>query len=304
MQEATGESFIWGDLYIQLVDDDEKWLIKPILPPSGLVNMYGKPKSGKSMAAIGMAIAISSGAPEWNGFEIHTHGPVAYLQIDTPRFEWKTRFRNLYDHGYDISKIAMLDLNTAPYPFNILLPQHQTWLRQQLEVIKPVFIVIDTLREAHEGDENDSTDMKKVVNALVKVCRPAAVAFISHSRKDSAMNQMGADSDLMDEGRGSSYMSGRMDTVMKFTDKTMTIKGRSVPLTKIPIVMNSATYLVELKDSEAKLEMAILKTLRDHPDWSKNKLAQEVETMTGVSYKTVGRRIDKMRAGRVSQSEE
>jgi RecA-family ATPase len=250
------------------------------------------------MAAIGMAIAISSGGSNWNGFAIHKHGPVAYLQIDTPRFEMKTRFRNLIDHGYDMTKIAVMDLNVAPYPFNILMPQHQTWLRQQLDVIKPVFVVIDTLREAHEGNENDSTDMKKVVNALVKVCRPAAIAFISHSRKDSAMNQMGADSDLMDEGRGSSYMSGRMDTVMKFTDKTLTMKGRSMPLTKIPIVMNPTSFLVELKDSESKLELAILRVLREHPDWTKHKQSTEVEALTGVSYKTVGRRIEKMRAGR------
>jgi hypothetical protein len=301
---AVGE-FLWADSYISLVDEDDEWLVEPLIPSGGLVNLYGKPKTAKSFAAIGLALAISTGMSDWNGFPIHRSGPVAYIQIDTPRGEWKRRFRNIADAGYDISKIAIIDLKIAPYPFNILLPQHQTWLKQQLDLIKPVFVVIDTLREAHEGNENDSTDMKKVINTLVKICRPAAIALVSHSRKDSAYNVAGVDSDLMDEGRGSSYVSGRMDTIIKFTGRNgkgnMTYKGRSVEEGKIPILQSKDTGLVMVEGEESKLEAAILNLIHTNPLMSKHSMATALSSSFPLSVKTLERRIEKVR-NRVQKS--
>lgn len=300
---SSGGMFLWGDDYIATEDDGEGWLVEPLIPASGLVNLYGKPKTAKSFAAIGMAVAISSDLPEWNGFPIRNHGPVMYFQIDTPRAEWKRRFRNVKAAGYDINQIAIIDMKIAPYPYNIITPQHKTWLKTQVDIIKPVFTVIDTIREVHEGNENDSTDMKKVVNSLVSIVRPSALAFVSHSRKDSAMNAAGAESDLMDEGRGSSYMSGRMDTVLKFTKKTMEYKGRSVEQTKVNIVQDADTGLVVLSDSSAKLEQLTLRMMREHPDWTRHKLGVEIAAISKtISYKTAERLIDKLRANKKVES--
>jgi hypothetical protein len=304
--ETAGKTFIWGDDYVALSDEGEAYLINPLIPASGQANFYGKPKTAKSFAALGVAIAVSSEMKEWLGFPVEQHGPVLYVQLDTPRAEWKRRMRKVAKAGFDISKIAMLDLKIVPYPFNIADRQHQAWLRQQVEAVKPILVVIDTLREAHDGEENDSTDMKRAVAAIVAAAAGAAIIYVSHSRKDSAFNAMGAESDLMDEGRGSSYVSGRMDTIVRFTGKKgkghMAFKGRAVSEGKVPIVQDGlddingpGTGLVELDGDHTKQEQAVLRMLKEHGDWTRHKMAKALFNQ-GVfgSTKTAERWIEKL----------
>lgn len=302
-------TFQWGNEYLDTIDEGENWLIEPLLPAGGIINLYGKPKTGKSFAAIGMALAISGGLPLWNGFAVRSYGNVAYLQIDTPRPEWKSRFRKIRDAGYDVSKIGMMDMKMAPYPYNIILPQHQAWLREQLAAINPVVIIVDTLREAHEGNENDSTDMKKVINAIVKLAKGAAVIFVSHSRKDSAFNAAGVDADLMDEGRGSSYVSGRMDTIIKFTGKGkpmkgyMHYKGRSVEETKIPIIQEPGTGLIRLATDYAKQEEELMLMLQRETEFPTLRAMANALVNRGIfnNYKTAERHIKLMKEKSASQ---
>jgi len=278
-QELPPPSFLWGDAYADLPDDYDRFILQPLIPSAGLVNFYGKPKAGKSMAALGVGLAVSNGLSEWNGFKINRHGPVAYLQVDTPRGEWKARVQNLKRHGYDVSKMAVIDMEMTPYPFNILLPQHQAWLQRTLEQIQPVLLFVDTIREAHDADENDSGDMKRVVNALRKVSHPAAVVLISHARKDSAFNQSGGE-DLMDDLRGTTYMSGRMDTIVKFTERRMTMKGRSIGQTTVSIEQDPETYLVHVKGEKDELEQLMLVVTQEmklaNPGVSRNAIAKEL----------------------------
>lgn len=301
MEEFIGSQFEWATDYIANYDESENWLIEPLLPAGGIVNIYGKPKTGKSFAAMGMAIAIASGAPSWLGFPILQHGPVAYLQVDTPRGEWKRRWRRIADAGYDITGIGMMDLMMVPYPYNILLPQHQRWLQLQLDAIKPVVVFIDTLREAHDGDENNSTDMKKVINQIRKAARGAAIVFISHARKDSMWQQQGGADDLMDDSRGSSYVSGRMDTIIKFTGGkgkpprgSMIYKGRSVEQSKIPVVMDPETQLIQLEGDRAKQDQLVLTALRDMAGESTHAMAQWVvsQLQGSISLSTATRRLN------------
>lgn len=295
MDDFRGSSFQWGNDYITEYDEAEDWIIEPLLPVGGLMNLYGKPKTGKSFLAYGIAIAVSSGAPTWNELPIGRHGPVMYFQIDTPRGSWKRRSRVIVEAGYDISRIAMLDMRMAPYPYNILTPTHQAWLRTQIEAVNPVLIIVDTIREIHEEDENASDAMRKVMGQIVKLANGAAVIFLSHSRKDSALNQSGTESDMMDEGRGSSYVSGRMDTIGRLTQKYLTYKGRDVEQTKMPVVMDPESHLIVLEGSAARLEQFVMQVLREQPETSQRKQSQWVaDQMKGqVSARTVERRIKK-----------
>lgn len=291
--------FVDGHSYTQL-PNDVQWIVEPILPSGGLVNFYGKAKSFKTVSAVGLAQAISVGAPEWNGFKLHRGGPVAYLQVDTPRGENQSRFRRLEEHGYDLKNLYIADMNTVPYPYNILLPQHQAWLRLQLAQIKPVLVVIDTIREAHDADENDSTDMKRVMNTLVSVARPAAILLISHSRKDNVMRP-NDEGELMDEGRGSSYISGRMDTIVRFTsganDKIyMTYKGRAVEQTKLTLTLDKGPLLLVKDGEQARLEQLVLTVMREMPTASRNAMAKEIAQRSNntMSTRTATRWVEKL----------
>lgn len=286
--------FFEGDDYLALPRDPVPWIIKGLIPVGGMVNLYGKPKTGKSFAALGIAQAVGGGYEYWltDQFQVCKPGRVVYLQIDTPRGQWAARMDKLKGDGKGFPGVWFADTLLAPYPFNILVPEHQAWLERRLKAITPVMVVIDTLREVHNGDENDSTTMKNVVSAMVKACTPAAVLLVSHSRKANGM-----DEDLMNDARGSGYIAGRMDTVVKLTEKHLMFKGRAMGDGKVRVCQHPQTgaIQVDVTDSDQVVVMARL-LARAHPKESALAVAKRlVEAVPGVSLSTARRRVAEAR---------
>jgi RecA-family ATPase len=221
-----------GEDYLALPREPQPWVIKKLIPVSGLVNMYGPPKSRKSYAALGMAEAIASGRPHWNQLPVMKHGPVVYIQADTPREEWGSRIARMKKFNYHINRIYFADRLTIPsYPLNVLDMKQVEKLKLAIDDIKPVLVVIDTLRESFRGDENSSDIMQTVTTNIVSMAMNSAILLISHKRKDNVMQKDNLQDDLMEDARGSGYVSGRMDNIIRVTERRLTVKGRAVKQT-------------------------------------------------------------------------
>lgn len=211
-----------GLAYLDLPRAPEQWVVENLIPVGGLFNIFGQSKGGKSFIALQLAADVASGSSDWMGFPIHTPGPVLYVQLDTPRSLWAARVESMaHQSGLDFDNVWSGDTELAPYPFNIL-GDGQKWLAQECDLIKPTLVIIDTIRELHSGDENDSAQMKNVFSALVAACRPAAICILSHSRKDNLSIPAEDREDLMNDNRGSSYIPGRMDGIMRVTSTPKT----------------------------------------------------------------------------------
>lgn len=289
------------DAYLQLPKAPHPWVVERLIPVGGLVNVFGKPKTGKSFFALGLAQAIINGDADWQGYPIQQHGPVAYLQIDTPREEWHSRLSKLHFQPPSATQtLWMADMWQVPeFPFNILNPQRTEvrWLKESLATIQPVLTIIDTLREVHGGDENDSTTMRNVLAELVGACRPSAILLLSHARKDSILTTNGEE-DLMDQGRGSSYVAGRMDVVIKLTPKRMVFKGRATGQTIETIMQdpNTGLIVVEPGPNDAATLNEVRSVLADlGPDASQRALAAELAKRTRTSHSTATRRLNAYR---------
>lgn len=219
--------FVTVDNYLKLPRAAETYLIKPLIPAGGSCLLYGAPKLGKSYLGIQIAAALAGMSEEWFGFPVKTSGPVCYLQLDTPRSAWAERFAEMVDTGglkYN-DNLRLADRETIPhYPFDILQPLHVAYLYALVREHDPIAVVVDTIREAHSGDEDNSTIMRNVIANLVYATHPAALILVSHSRKTSA----DLDKDLMDDHRGSSYVTGRMDSILRLTSKRLYYTGRSI----------------------------------------------------------------------------
>lgn len=289
-------TFVPSATYQQLPKSPQKWVVEKLIPVGGLVNIFGKPKTGKSFLALGMAQAIINGEPDWEGYPIHTHGNVAYLQIDTPREEWSDRIGRLPLTPTPDRDLYIADMWQVPqFPFDILDPQQTgvRWLKDQMATIQPVVTIIDTLREAHGADENDSTAMRNVLAYLVAACRPSAIVLLSHARKDTILSSMGED-DMMDQNRGSSYVPGRMDVIIKLTQKRMAFKGRATGLHTEVIEQDAETGLIHLvptsvDDTFLAALRAVTKELG--PTASKRALSAALATRLQVSPSTAYRRL-------------
>jgi RecA-family ATPase len=214
---------VTGEQYLELPSSAETFLIDPLLPSGGAMLLYGDPKVGKSFAALQLAGALQSGE-SWLGFATRK-AKVVYVQLDTPRNVWQSRIRDLLQKGALCELPLFADRETLDaWPFNILNPEHLIRLRESLQEVNPDLVIIDTLRESHSADENDSTEMQEAIAALVAATQPAALCLISHARKPSQDEGFS----LMNDNRGSSYVVGRMDAIVRFTPKTARASGRSI----------------------------------------------------------------------------
>lgn len=288
--------FVPSQDYLGLPKSPQKWVIEKLIPVGGLVNVFGKPKTGKSFLALGMAQAIVCGDADWEGYPIHTHGSVAYLQIDTPREEWSDRIGRLDLTPATGHDLYIADMWQVPqFPFDVLDPQQTgyKWLKDQIASMQPVLTIVDTLREVHGGDENDSTVMRNVIANIVAACRPGAIMLLSHARKDSILTANG-DDDMMDQNRGSSYVAGRMDVLIKLTQKRMMFKGRATGQIVENIVQDKATGLILIEpDTNNVTERdgiaAILKKLGTGV--SERAVCKALEQAFGWKYSTARRKL-------------
>jgi RecA-family ATPase len=235
-----------GPDYLALPTPTTPWLIPQVLPVGGTVNLYGKPKTKKSFIALQLAAAIADETTtHCLGFPIVGHGPTLYVQLDTPRVAWSERMAKMRVGGIGFSNVYIADreLESTPYPFDILADGYE-WLKAAVRAFKPVLTVIDTLREAHQGDENVSDQMQQVVSHLVKASHPSALLLVSHARKEIPDRL----ADLMNDGRGSSYVAGRMDCVMAVGPESLTFAGRSCEETRVGLDFDEDRHCVVLKD--------------------------------------------------------
>jgi hypothetical protein len=172
----------------------------------------------------------------------------------------------LCEEGLSFDNVFFADRETAPYPFDIFGEGGEK-LETYLSELGPVAIFVDTIREIHALDENDSKVMKNVVSALVACTLPAAVVIISHSRKENPLTGP----DLMSDGRGSSYLAGRMDGVASLTKarsgadhRSLTFQSRTHEETTLTLNQLKHRHgLLELADAFL-VEASALKA--QHPD--------------------------------------
>lgn len=282
------------DAYLALPREPQPWVVQDLIPVSGLINVFGKPKSGKSFLMMGIMEAIANGDSDWEGFPIHKHGPVAYLQVDTPREEWANRASKIILKTQEAAKqIHIADMWMVPeFPMNILNPNNASvqWLKDNIARIKPIVVVIDTLREIHDGDEDKSTVMRNVISALVSACRPAAIVLVSHSRKDGVMTATG-DDDLMDQQRGSSYVSGRMDVIIKVSQKRLVYKGRATGQQTYPIHQDDRGFIHVEREADDNFKAAYIRLTQATHGLSHNAIAASLARELGCSQSTALRKL-------------
>jgi RecA-family ATPase len=232
--------------------------------------LYGDAKVGKSYAALQMACCLVRGQ-EWLGFPVPTPIPVVYVQLDTPRSLWADRVQSLRDAGHPVEGVHFADRETLnTHPFSIRNPEHFKMFSIALDQIKPGAVIVDTLREATTGaDENDSTEMQEVVAQLEAAIKPSAMIFIHHARKPS--NDPGAHLNLLADGRGSNYIVGRMDCICRFSHKSMRVTSRTMEEHSIKIDrLDDGTWEV----AEDPIERAAEAVLLENPGASTRQLAR------------------------------
>lgn len=276
--------FVSVDTYLTLECKGGLWVLEDVLPVGGYLNIYGDPKAGKSMLAAEIASAVATpSVHEVVGIPVVRHGPVVYFQMDTPRGIWQERFLKLKGRGYRFEGVYMGDREMTPYPFDVQL-EGGKWLSAEFKElpIYPVLVIIDTVREVHNGNENSSDVMKHVVDQIEQAAKPAAVILISHARKKNGEEP----TNLVGDARGSSYIPGRMDGNMKMDltgppGPVIIFSSRTASEARYQLHKCGETGELTLQDPLATAARALV---RAEPDGNLTELGQRLDAQLHGKY--------------------
>ena len=185
-----------------------RWLLKNVLPRSGLVFMFGQPGSGKSFLALDIALHVALDLP-WCGRKVR-HGPVLVL-VGEGGSGLPQRVK-----AWRIGHRQILDAFPAEFAFEapaIATPEGQHRMREAVDSMSPspVLVIIDTLAQALPGaDENAVSEVGPPLRFLAALAadRDLCVLVIHHERKS-------AHADGLNAMRGSSALAGAADAAVR-----------------------------------------------------------------------------------------
>src|SRR5262249_43240407 len=229
--------------------------VRYLLPgyiPEGVTLLVGKPKIGKSWAALDLCIAVAS-----NRFTLGTikpaQGDALYLALEDSQRRLKWRMSKLLQG--DSAWSSRLTLQT-------------TWRRASdggLEDIKewcksvssPTLVMIDTFEKfrppTKPGVQNYSADYDAItgLQAITKEWPGLAIVLAHHNRK------MDAD-DCFDTVSGTLGLTGAADTILIMRRHTgsvlLNVRGRDVEESETPLQFNKATCRWTILGAEAAEE--------------------------------------------------
>ena len=182
------------------------WLIPDLLPKPGMLLLLGEPFAGKSFLAFQLALCLGQGR-----LFLHKkcrRSRVLYLQFDPSELVWRDRILSIQRAGVDLSgPIFMVHPDDNKRNMHILTLESQRFLQESLDATQPDVVIIDVLREIHSCDEQDSTQMKQVGDALMQLFHGYSLILIHHTRKQESDKPV----EVINSSRGSSYVTGKAD---------------------------------------------------------------------------------------------
>jgi RecA-family ATPase len=192
--------------YVALERPLLNWLIPGILPKPGMVLLLGEPFAGKSFLAFQLGLSLAQGGL----FQHRQCRPsrVLYLQFDPSELIWRDRILSIQRAGIKMEgPMFMVHPDDNPRSMNILTLEHQHFLQGCLKASLPDVVIIDVLREIHSCDEQDSTQMKQVGDAIMEIFYGYTLVILHHTRKIDSEKPI----EVINSSRGSSYMTGKAD---------------------------------------------------------------------------------------------
>lgn len=152
------------------------FLIEGAIPSRDLTIMTAPPGSMKSWLVYDLVMAVVRGR-SWLGFDAPAAGKALVLNYDNPVGEVGRRFTRLGLSAQDEGKIFFHSVDVG---LRLQLPENYDNLLAVVRHLDPAIIMIDSMRQAHTSDENDSQDMGKIMGQLKGLYAWGAAVVVCH----------------------------------------------------------------------------------------------------------------------------
>lgn len=170
--------------------------------------------SGKTLAAMALAVAIAAGEKVWGQWSVHEPARVMYLDFEQGGGATRRRFQALLK-GMGIEPEALGDrLRLGALPtFRLTDQDAEPYLTAACASLGVDLCVIDTLRAATPGEEENDSRMSAWLEMLTRVSEKTGTTFlvIHHAGKKK---QGFGPPDPREAPRGSSAVVGACGTVL------------------------------------------------------------------------------------------
>jgi hypothetical protein len=191
-----------------------KYFVDPIIPDTGtIIQVHGYSGHGKSMFIRHLLYAASAGAPSFGPFDIHKKPRVLYLDFENSKqniSKFLTRSRRSFGdaEGRFMIWTPFIDDKMMNLKEDAGINNLQSWINFN----KPEIVVIDTIRTAWSGLQENSAEEWGNINKLALTLRNAGmtVILVHHSNKPADGGRSGREA-------GSSNQLTVLETQIKVT---------------------------------------------------------------------------------------
>ncbi|GAC1575028.1 MAG: hypothetical protein NVS3B18_08700 [Candidatus Dormibacteria bacterium] len=238
---------LWAD------QDEEEWIIEPLLPARRLVALYSAPKVGKSLLMLELAVAIVTGR-DVLGVTLDRPRSVLYVDFENdPKADIRERLQAMGVGPDDLARLHYLS-----FPTLAALDSDRGGLELMAAVAEYgcEVVVVDTVSRAIQGEENENDTWLNFYRHTGLRMKQAGIALIrlDHSGKDETKGQ-----------RGGSAKSGDVDAVWRLSKVTdgvyrLDCEAARMPITEKTVVLHrETTPLRHRVDAEGKSAAARIK---------------------------------------------
>lgn len=155
----------------------EFFIINPLIPKEAITSITADSGKGKSLFALLLAHHIASGLSLFDKYKVD-QGKVLIVDQEMNKNEIATRFKKLVSGDLPIDYII-------EQKFSITDEDRFSYLSSKIIENNYTVVIFDTFTEIHESEENDSGEMKRVNEQLLKLIRltKVSIIYLHHHRK-------------------------------------------------------------------------------------------------------------------------
>jgi putative DNA primase/helicase len=212
-EEPTATLFMTVSQFEEKSAEYIDWLVEGCIQRGSNGLIVARPKAGKSMVVLDLALALASGQ-KWLDFFVPKRSRVALVSREdvASLSQWRLKKLRANRQLSSVDLDGWLYINAKGLRPRVMLdnPEDIVKLISDLKCHQSEFLILDVFRVLHGVDENDSTLMQKLVIDPVNRIQDAvgcAVCLIHHTNKQ-------ADTTLTESIRGASAIAGFAEFVI------------------------------------------------------------------------------------------
>lgn len=218
----TRNLFVAAPDFLNMESDKTNWVVEGLIERGSNGFIVAEPKGSKSFTALALANALALGDP-WLGFNIPKRVKVAAMWREDNPAMTRTRLSKLQGSAFREELRGWLWVNTRHESESFLLddPMAVRELIVNLKRIKAEFLILDVFNILHTGDENDNTEMRKVLREATNIQNQTGcqICILHHYNKGDGKS-------VTQKMRGSSAISGFAEWIigLELVDEDLMIR--------------------------------------------------------------------------------